>query len=211
MPPNTDLPQRTAVPATTSILHITGHEQAWSGSLARSTGISVSSCYQCLRCTNTCPVASFMDIKPHQVVRDVLLGQRERLLACSSVWVCVSCEMCSTYCPNEIDVAALMNYIKNMVMELERVPAEPIIADFHRVFLDVLKRHGRINELQLMHRFQLKALSHGYRPPREEVIRDLTLTLELVRRKRLKLLPEKSRAVTEVRDLINNRLKGAQP
>lgn len=151
-----------------------------------------------------------MDIKPHQVVRDVLLGQRESLLACSSIWVCVSCEMCSTYCPNQIDVAALMNRLKNMVMELERIPAEPIIAAFHEVFIDVLGKHGRINELQLMHRFQLKALRHGYRPAREEIIRDLSLTLELVRRKRLKLLPERTRAVTEVRDLINNRVKGTQ-
>jgi heterodisulfide reductase subunit C2 len=199
------------MPLTTPALHITGREQAWSHSLARNTGISVSSCYQCLRCTNTCPVASFMDIKPHQVVREVLLGQRENLLACSSIWVCVSCEMCSTYCPNEIDVAALMNHLKNMVIELKRAPAEPVIAAFHRVFLDVLGRHGRINELQLMHRFQLKALSHGYRPPRQEIIRDLTLTLELVRRKRLKLLPERTRGVTEVRDLISNLVKRAQP
>ncbi|HBZ56548.1 MAG TPA: heterodisulfide reductase subunit C, partial [Syntrophobacteraceae bacterium] len=121
---------------------MTGHEQSWSGALAQATGITVSSCYQCLRCTNACPVASFMDIKPHQVVRGVLLGQRENLLACSSIWVCVSCEMCSTYCPNEIDVAALMNRLKNMVMEFQRSPAEPIIAAFHRVFLDVLGSHG---------------------------------------------------------------------
>ncbi|HAA03351.1 MAG TPA: heterodisulfide reductase [Syntrophobacteraceae bacterium] len=199
------------MPSPSGPLHITGHEQSWSGALAQATGITVSSCYQCLRCTNACPVASFMDIKPHQVVRGVLLGQRENLLACSSIWVCVSCEMCSTYCPNEIDVAALMNRLKNMVMEFQRRPAEPIIAAFHRVFLDVLGSHGRINELQLMQRFQMKAFGHGYRPPREEVLRDLTLTLELLRRKRFKLLPEKSRAVAEVRDLITHRIKKAQP
>jgi heterodisulfide reductase subunit C len=199
------------MPPTPPTLHITGREQAWSRDLIRTTGIPVSSCYQCLRCTNSCPVSSFMDIKPHQVVRDVLLGQRESLLSCSAIWVCLSCEMCSTYCPNDIDVAALMNQLKNMVVELHRIPAEPIIAAFHQVFLDVLGRHGRINELQLMHRFQFNVLRQGYRPPRQEIIRDLTLTLELLRRKRLKLFPEKSRGVSEVRQLISHYAEETPP
>jgi len=182
-------------------LTITGREQTWARDLALETGIQVSSCYQCLRCTNSCPVSSFMDIKPHQIVRRVLLGQQESLLSCSAFWVCLSCEMCSTYCPNEIDVAALMNRLKNMVMELHREPAEPPIATFHQVFLDVLGRHGRINELQLMNRFQWRMLLQGYQPPRQEVLRDLGLMLELLRRKRLKLLPEKSAAVEEIRQL----------
>ena len=185
----------------TTALTITGKEQTWSRDLALKTGIQVSSCYQCLRCTNSCPVSSFMDIKPHQIVRRVLLGQQESLLSCSAFWVCLSCEMCSTYCPNEIDVAALMNRLKNMVMELHREPAEPPIATFHQVFLDVLGRHGRINELQLMNRFQWRMLLQGYQPPRQEVLRDLGLMLELLRRKRLKLFPEKSAAVEEIRQL----------
>jgi heterodisulfide reductase subunit C2 len=199
------------MPPTPPTLHITGQEQDWSRDLIRTTGILVSSCYQCLRCTNSCPVSSFMDIKPHQVVRDVLLGQRESLLSCSAIWVCLSCEMCSTYCPNDIDVAALMNQLKNMVVELHKKPAEPIIAAFHQVFLDVLGRHGRINELQLLHRFQFNVLRQGHRPPPQEVIRDLTLTLELLRRKRLKLFPEKSRAVSEVRQLISHYAEETPP
>ncbi len=183
------------------VLPICGDEQTWSRDLARDTGIQVSSCYQCLRCTNSCPVSTFMDIKPHQVVRMVLLGQQENLLDCSAIWVCLSCEMCSTYCPNEIDVAALMNRLKNRVIELHREPAEELIATFHKVFLDVLVRHGRINELQLMHRFQFQMLRRGYRPPLQEVARDLGLTLELLRRKRLKMFPEKSPAVKEIRHL----------
>jgi heterodisulfide reductase subunit C len=185
----------------TTALTITGKEQTWSLDLALKTGIQVSSCYQCLRCTNSCPVSAFMDVKPHQIVRRVLLGQQEALLSCSAFWVCLSCEMCSTYCPNEIDVAGLMNRLKNMVMELHRDPAEPPIATFHQVFLDALGRHGRINELQLMNRYQWRMLRQGYQPPRQEVLRDLGLMLELLRRKRLKLLPEKSAAIEEIRRL----------
>jgi heterodisulfide reductase subunit C2 len=185
-------------------LHLAGHEPGWAHELARQTGIHVSSCYQCLRCTNACPVSTFMDIKPHQVVRNVILGQREALLACSSIWVCLSCEMCSTYCPNEIDVAALMSRLKNMVMELRRKPAEVPIATFHKIFLDVLGKHGRINELQLMHRYHWHMLRQGFQPRPQEIWRDLKLTLELVKRGRLKLLPERAEAVMAIRELTRH-------
>ena len=183
-------------------LQVNGRESLWSRSMAMETSIRVSSCYQCLRCTNSCPVSTFMDLKPHQVVRLVQLGQTEKLLACSAIWVCLSCEMCSTYCPNEIDVAGLMNHLKNSVVSSRKRPAEYEIAAFHQIFLDVLRNHGRINDLQLMQRYKWKTLIHGHLPPGKEVIKDLKLALELMKRKRLKIMPERSGATGEIRRLI---------
>jgi heterodisulfide reductase subunit C2 len=171
----------------------------WSSALAVQNGIRVASCYQCLRCSNSCPVSTFMDIKPHQVVRLVQLGQQEKLLQCSSIWVCLSCEMCTTYCPNEIDVAGLMNHLKNLVVAGRRLPAEPDIFTFHEVFLSALHKNGRINDLQLMQRYKWKRLMQGNLPPRDEVLRDLWLAIQLLKRKRLRLLPEKSPAAGEIR------------
>ena len=51
------------------------------------TGVNISACYQCERCTNACPVSHFMDITPHQVIRYVQLGWREELLKSSTIWV----------------------------------------------------------------------------------------------------------------------------
>jgi heterodisulfide reductase subunit C len=143
-----------------------------------------------------------MDIKPHQVVRLVQLGQKEKLLESSAIWICLSCEMCSTYCPNEIDVAGLMDHLKNSVMASRRPPAEYEIAAFHEVFLDVLRRNGRISDLQLMQRFKWKILTHGHLPPKGEVVKDLSLALDLLKRKRLRLLPERSRAAAEIQRII---------
>lgn len=181
-----------------------GKEQLWSQAIAMETGIQVSSCYQCLRCTNSCPVSTFMDIKPHQVVRLVQFGQREPLLACSAIWICLSCEMCTTYCPNEIDVAGLMNHLKNSVISSRKKPAEYEIALFHEIFLEVLQRYGRINDLQLMQRYKLKLLSQGNIPPAVEMRKDMKLALSLFQRKRLRLLPEKSRAAKELRQILHH-------
>jgi heterodisulfide reductase subunit C len=197
------------MPEMNSVLSLRGPELAWSRELATAGGMRATSCYQCLRCTNSCPVSAYMDLKPHQIVRLVQLGQREQLLGCSAVWVCLSCEMCTTYCPNEIDVAGLMNHIKNLVVRSKRRPAEAGIAAFHEVFLRVLRQHGRINDLQLMQRYKWKTLLQGNFPSRDEALRDLRLAVSLLKRKRLKLLPEKSPAAGELRAIVE-RLAGQE-
>jgi len=189
----------------TPALRLDGRIHLWSQAVAAETGIRAASCYQCLRCTNSCPVSAFMDIKPHQVVRFVQLGQKDKLLECSSVWVCLSCEMCSTYCPNEIDVAGLMNYVKNSVVASHKKPAEFEIALFHEIFLEVLNKYGRMNDLQLMQRFKLKTLRHGHLPSYSEIKKDLELARGLFERGRLKLMPERSRAAKEIRAILEQR------
>lgn len=185
-------------------LNLVNGQQKWARAIALETGIQVASCYQCLRCTNSCPVNTFMDIKPHQVVRMVQLGQKEKLLGCSSIWVCLSCEMCSTFCPSEVDVAALMNHIKNSVVRSQHKPAEVEIAQFHEIFLQVLWKYGRINDLQLIQRFKLKTLLRGDTPSGKEMRHDAEVAISLFRRGRLKFLPEKSGAAKEIRRILSH-------
>ena len=45
-----------------------------------------SACYQCRKCTNGCPVTFVMDIYPDEVIRLVMLGQREAVLSCDTPW-----------------------------------------------------------------------------------------------------------------------------
>jgi heterodisulfide reductase subunit C len=188
----------------TEVARLTPADHLWAQAIARETGIRATSCYQCLRCTNSCPVSTFMDIKPHQVVRLVQFGRRETLLSCSSIWVCLSCEMCSTYCPNEIDVAGLMNHLKNTVVSTRKKPAEYEIALFQEIFLEVLQKYGRINDLQLMQRYQWKLITRGTSPPANEFFKNVKLGLSLFRRNRLRILPERSRAVNEIRRLMEH-------
>jgi len=66
-------------------------------------------CFQCRKCTNGCPVAFAMDLLPDQIIRMVLLGQRDAALSCSSIWICIGCETCTTRCPNKIKIAELLD------------------------------------------------------------------------------------------------------
>ena len=80
--------------------------------LEERTGQKVRHCYQCKKCSAGCPVAFTMDILPHEVMKLVQYGQSDRLLECSTVWLCASCETCSTRCPNDIDIAGVMDGLR---------------------------------------------------------------------------------------------------
>ncbi len=79
-------------------------------------GVKVSACYQCRKCTNGCPVTFAMDLYPDQVMRYIQLGLRKEILQSSTIWVCASCETCTTRCPNEVDIAKVMDYLKQTIV-----------------------------------------------------------------------------------------------
>jgi len=97
-----------------------------------------------------------MDYKPNQVMQMVLLGMKERVLSCKTIWVCASCYACSTRCPNDIDVAKVMDWLRQSALREGVPPAEDQIPLFHAAFLDSIRNHGRVHELGMMARYKIK-------------------------------------------------------
>ena len=162
------------------------------------TGVNVSACYQCERCTNACPISGFMDIKPHQIIRYVQLGWRIRLLKSSTIWICLSCEMCTTYCPNEVGVAEIINHLRMMAARSSIAPKEKNLAVFHHTFLEELIKSGRINEFRLMKAYYSKP-DILYAKIRDGTFKEeFQLAMTLLRKGRLKLSAPKSKAVKEI-------------
>ena len=58
-----------------------------------------------------------MDYKPNQVMQMVSLGMKDRLLSSKTIWVCASCYTCSTRCPNDIDIAGVMDWLRQTALE----------------------------------------------------------------------------------------------
>jgi len=167
------------------------------------TGANISACYQCERCTNSCPVSHFMDIKPHQVIHYVQLGWREELLKSSTIWICLSCEMCTTYCPNEVDVAEIINHLRNMAAHSSITPKEKSLAVFHQTFLEVLQKSGRVNEFRLMNAYYLKPDILHERIKNKTFKEDLLLGITMLRKGRLKLFTPKSKAIKEIKRIYS--------
>ncbi len=98
--------------------------------------IRVQDCYQCQKCSAGCPVAFAMDYKPNQIMQMVSLGMKERVLSCKTIWVCASCYTCSTRCPNDIDIAKVMDWLRQTAIREGVPPAEKEVALFHSTFLE---------------------------------------------------------------------------
>ncbi|SKA73460.1 4Fe-4S dicluster domain-containing protein [Desulfobaculum bizertense] len=115
----------------------------------RKSGQVLSHCYQCGKCTAGCPVDFAYDIPVSQIMRLLQAGQRDRVLKSRSIWLCASCETCTARCPNDIDVARIMDTLRNIAGK-EGIVAEKDIRKFWECFLDSVKKHGRIFEIGLM-------------------------------------------------------------
>lgn len=153
--------------------------------LARGAATPVSSCFQCKKCSAGCPLTFAMDLLPDRVIRLALLGQTEALLGCRTIWVCASCVTCSTRCPNGIDIAGVMDWLKEEALRQGQAIDQPEVAAFQRFFLDSLRRAGgRLPEVALMRRFTLFKLWR--RPQLRELWENSKLGWALFRRGRLR-------------------------
>ncbi len=153
--------------------------------LAGETEISVSSCFQCRKCSSGCPLTFAMDWLPDRVIRLALLGQEELLLGCRTIWVCSACETCTTRCPNGIDIAGVMDWLKEEALRRGKARSQPEVATFHRFFLDTIRRSGgRLSEAALMQRFLLFKLRR--RPKIKELWENFRLGYGLFKRGRLR-------------------------
>jgi heterodisulfide reductase subunit C len=103
---------------------------------------SVAACYQCKKCSSGCPLTFAMDFYPDQVIRLALLGQEDTVLSCRTIWVCSSCETCTTRCPNQIDIAGVMDWLKEEALRRGLASPQPEVTRFHQTFLDTVRLAG---------------------------------------------------------------------
>ena len=92
-------------------------DPAFADKVKKISNADLDRCYQCYTCTAGCPVAYAMDYYPHQVMRMVQLGVREKLLSCSTIWLCAACETCNTRCPNGVELVNVMDTLREMAIE----------------------------------------------------------------------------------------------
>jgi heterodisulfide reductase subunit C len=165
-------------------------------------GVKVSSCFQCRKCTNGCPVTFAMDLYPDQVMRYIQLGFRQPVLESATIWVCASCETCTTRCPNEVDIAKAMDFLKQTVVRGKTGAREKKVLTFHQVFLDDVRKRGRVFESGLMQNYLLKSGEAFTKLKDLSILEEMRLGWTLYRKGRLKLLPHGIKGKEEVRQLF---------
>lgn len=156
-------------------------------------GEDVTRCIQCGKCSAGCEVAPDMEESPSRIMRFLQLNMKERALTSEMVWTCTSCLTCTARCPEGIDIAKVMNVLRMMCLTEGYTPKEKQIPVFNRLFLEMIKKYGRVYELGLMVKNNMMAMTP---------FRDIDLLPAMLKKGKIGFLPHKVKAVEEVRELF---------
>lgn len=114
--------------------------------VAELSGQNLFACYQCGTCSASCPFAPEMDLLPDKVIRQITLGMTD-LLTSKTIWLCASCYLCVERCPRDIDMAKIMEALRQIHLRknvdhvkvaqlpeviLEEVPPIALVANFRK-------------------------------------------------------------------------------
>ncbi|MDR3358594.1 MAG: 4Fe-4S dicluster domain-containing protein [Desulfovibrio sp.] len=142
-------------------------------------GQNLSACYQCGNCTAGCPAGFVYDRQVHQIMRAAQLGLKDEALDSRAVWLCLACSTCSLRCPNNIDVAAVMETLRHMARRENRVAARKV-EKFWFSFLDTVRAFGRAWEIGTMALYMMRSL---------RVFTDLDLAPEALKKRKFGFRP----------------------
>lgn len=160
--------------------------------------IDVQACYQCGRCSAGCPIGDFFDLNVMEVVRLAAYGQEERLLGSHAIWLCAACETCATRCPNEIEIAGLMDVLRELALRKGIAPAEPRIPLFHQSFLGSVNRWGKAYEIGMIANYKLKS---------GDLMGDMKLGLDMFLKGKLKLVPHSVEGKSDIKAIFSGKGK----
>ena len=165
---------------------------------------NAAECFQCRKCTNGCPASFEMDLFPDQIIRLAVLGQRSEILQSKTIWICASCETCSTRCPNGVRIAELMDYFKELAVRAGVAPALPRVAGFHKAFLENIGLTGRVFEGALLPAWWLKTGQIGEKLLTGDLRNDLKQAMGLLGKNRMSLAPGKIKGRSKVKAILRS-------
>jgi heterodisulfide reductase subunit C2 len=146
-------------------------------------------------------MAPEMELKTHEIIRLLQLDLREKLLANESLWLCLTCETCSTRCPNEFDPAAVIDALREIALKENAGGIPRKILAFHSAFLDQIKTHGRVFEFGLVASYKLRS---------GDLFADVATVPGMLSRGKLALTPRRIERIGEVRRIFDKCAPGEE-
>jgi heterodisulfide reductase subunit C len=125
-------------------------------------------CYQCARCTGSCPAQEVGPaFGPREIILKCLNFGHEEVVKDEKLWMCCTCNVCEDRCPQMIPICELLVELRNSAAKRGNVPDKLMLA------LELLAKTGRS---MIVHQLDEMRAHHGLDPlppaPMDE-IRDI--------------------------------------
>ena len=176
---------------------ISGADLRKRDAIAREAGVNLKDCYQCGKCTAGCPMAHGMDLMPREVIRLLQLGAVDDVLRSKTPWICAQCEVCSTRCPQEVDICSLMRAVRLNARAAGIVPVREAEI-FENEFIASVRKHGVSNEQYLAAWYNVK--SH-------HLTQDMGNAKRMLKRKMVGVSTHNTQGRADVKALIDRALE----
>lgn len=153
-------------------------------------------CFQCGVCSGSCPTVDRMEYGPRRIMHMIRLGLADQVLRSRDIWLCVSCFSCSSRCPQQVDISEVMSVLRNL--SIARGVAKDEEAIFSRTFVDVLQRHGRMYEMEVLLRY------YASKPGLSGLVglvKQAGLGIGMLRKGKIALRPERIEDTDELKQL----------
>ena len=107
----------------------------------------------------------------------------QRALTSRAIWSCAGCLTCTQRCPQNLDLAAVMDILRQVSYERGVVsPEQRKVLAFHEAFLRTVEKTGRMSEMALVTRYKLAS---------RDLFSDLTLAPRMLAKGKLKIKSHK--------------------
>lgn len=112
----------------------------------------------------------------------------------SSIWLCLFCETCALRCPQEIDIPKVMESLRQLAIIEKSEPAEREVDLFHRLFLQIVRRWGRMYET---------GLAVGQNLCSRHLFANVALLPAMLSKGKLPLRPPRNKGSAEIRGMFS--------
>ena len=164
--------------------------------IAAEAGVNLKDCYQCGKCTAGCPLAESMDLVPREVIRYLQLGALDVVLDAKTPWICAQCVVCSSRCPQNVDICSTMRAVRLASKHSGRRPV-PEADIFDDEFIANVRAHGVSNEQYLAAMYNLKS---GH------LMQDMGNATRMLKRKMVGVAMHNTKGRAEVAALVDRAL-----
>ncbi|NPV28670.1 MAG: heterodisulfide reductase subunit C [Firmicutes bacterium] len=156
-------------------------------------GQDIRQCYQCAKCSGGCPGTFAMDYLPNQIMRMLMLGMKEEVLKSQTIWVCMACNTCTTRCIRDIDVARVMDTLRQEAVKHGYTEKGRLVLIFNDVFLGTVRSYGRLFEAGLL---MMNNMRTG------NLMKDMQFGLPMMLKGKAKPFPHRIKGRKEIRKIF---------